>query len=130
MKNRGVLPDTCAWIEYFKPGSSTLKQTLERLLLDDDVFVCGPVLYELAQVLKSDKEKSSVMEALNSLEYIETSQDLWMKAGELSSSLRKEGKTLPFSDILIAAMAIENNLSILTVDKHFEEIKGVNIYPR
>ncbi len=130
MKNRGVLPDTCAWIEYFKPGASTLKQTLERLLLDDDVFVCGPVLYELAQGLKSDKEKSAVMEALNSLEYIETSQYLWIKAGELSLSLRKEGKTLPFSDILIAAIAIENNLSILTVDKHFEEIKGVKIYPR
>lgn len=130
MKNRGVLPDTCAWIEYFKPGASTLKQTLERLLLDDDVFVCGPVLYELAQGMKSDKEKNAVMDALNSLEYIETSRDLWIKAGELSSALRREGKTIPFSDILIAAIAIENNLSILTFDKHFEEIKGMKIYPR
>lgn len=130
MKNRGVLPDTCAWIEYFKPGASTLKQTLERLLLDDDVFMCGPVLYELAQGMKSDKEKNAVMDALNSLEYIETSRDLWIKAGELSSALRREGKTIPFSDILIAAITIENNLSILTFDKHFEEIKGVKIYPR
>lgn len=130
MKNRGVLPDTCAWIEYFKPGASALKQTLERLLLDDDVFVCGPVLYELAQGMKSDKEKNAVMDALNSLEYIETSRDLWIKAGELSSALRREGRTIPFSDILIAAITIENNLSILTFDKHFEEIKGVKIYPR
>lgn len=130
MKNRGVLPDTCAWIEYFKPGASTLKQTLERLLLDDDVFMCGPVLYELAQGMKSDKEKNAVMDALNSLEYIETSRDLWIKAGELSSALRREGKTIPFSDILIAAITIENNLSILTFDKHFEEIKGAKIYPR
>lgn len=84
MKNRGDLPAACAWIEYFKPGASTLKETLERLLLDDYVFVCGPVLYELAQGMKSDKEKNAVMDALNSLEYIETSRDLWIKAGELS----------------------------------------------
>lgn len=58
MKNRGDLPAACAWIEYFKPGASTLKETLERLLLDDYVFVCGPVLYELAQGMKSDKEKT------------------------------------------------------------------------
>lgn len=129
MKNKGVLPDTCAWIEYFKPGASTLKQILERLLLNDNTFVCGPVLYELTQGLKSDKEKSAVLEALNSLGYIETSQELWIKAGELSLALRREGKTLPFSDILIAAIAIENSLSILTVDKHFEEIKSVKVYP-
>lgn len=129
MKNRGILPDTCAWIEYFKPGASSMKQAVERLLLNDDTFICGPVLYELTQGLKSDKEKNAVMEALNSLEYIEASKDLWIKAGELSWALRREGKTLPFSDILIAAIAIENNLSILTVDKHFEEIKDVRIYP-
>jgi len=129
MKNKGVLPDTCAWIEYFKPGASSLKQTLERLLLNDAVFVCGPVLYELTQGVKSDKEKNAVIEALKSLEYIEMSEDLWIKAGELSSSLRKKGKTIPFSDILIAAVAIENNLSVLTIDRHFEEIEEVSIYP-
>ena len=128
MKNKGVLPDTCAWIEYFKPGASPLKQTLERLLLNDVIFVCGPVLYELSQGLKSDKEKNAVMEALKSLEYIEMSEDLWIKAGELSSALRRKGKTIPFSDILIAAIALENNLSILTVDKPFEEIKGAKNY--
>ena len=68
------------------------------------------------------------MEALKSLEYIEMSEDLWIKAGELSSALRRKGKTIPFSDILIAAIALENNLSILTVDKHFEEIKGAKNY--
>lgn len=129
MKNKGFLPDTCAWIEYFKPGASPLKQALEHLLLNDDIFVCGPVLYELTQGLRSDKEKSAVLEALKSLEYIEMSEDLWIKAGELSLALRKGGKTIPFSDVLIASVAINNNLSIITVDKHFEEIKEARIYP-
>lgn len=127
MRNNGVLPDTCAWIEYFKPGASPLKLSLERLLLNDNVFICGPILYELTQGFRSDKERAVVTDALRSLEYIEMSEDLWLNAGELSSKLRKSGKTIPFSDILIASIAIDKNLAILTIDKHFEEIKGLNI---
>lgn len=66
---------------------------------------------------------------MKSLEYREMSEALWIKAGEISSTLRKSGKTLPLSDILIAAIAIKNNLSIFTIDKHFEEIKEVLMYP-
>lgn len=129
MKASGILPDTCVWIEYFKPGDSALKQTLERLLLNESIFLCGPILYELVQGLKSDKEKTVIVDAMKSLEYREMSEALWIKAGEISSTLRKSGKTLPLSDILIAAIAIKNNLSIFTIDKHFEEIKEVLMYP-
>lgn len=129
MKASGILPDTCVWIEYFKPGDSALKQTLERLLLNESIFLCGPILYELVQGLKSDKEKTVIVDAMKSLEYREMSEALWIKAGEISSTLRKSGKTLPLSDILIAAIAIKNNLSIFTTDKHFEEINEVLMYP-
>jgi len=53
---------------------------------------------------------------------------LWQKAGELSAFLKKEGKNLPLSDIFIAALAIEHNLQIFTLDKHFEQIPGVKMY--
>lgn len=129
MKNNGALADTCAWIEYFKPGSSVLKNTLEKLLLNGRVFVCGPVLYELAQGIKSAKERSAVMDALKSLDYLEMTDSLWLSAGELSSTLRKAGKTIPFSDILIAAIALENNLSVVTIDKHFRDVKGLDVIP-
>lgn len=129
MKNNGALADTCAWIEYFKPGSSPLKNALEKLLLNGRVFVCGPVLYELTQGIKSAKERSAVMDALKSLDYLEMTDSLWLSAGELSSTLRKAGKTIPFSDILIAAIALENNLSVVTVDKHFRDVKGLDVIP-
>lgn len=128
MRNNGVLPDTCAWIEYFKPGGSPLKLSIEKLLLSDSVFICGPILYELTQGFRSDKERAGVTDALKCLEYVEMSEALWLKAGELSSTLRKTGKTIPFSDILIASIAIDKNLAILTIDKHFAEIEGVNIF--
>jgi len=86
------------------------------------------VLFELIQGVKSDKEKSVVMNALSGLPYLEMNEQLWQKSAELSSSLKKKGMTLPLSDIFIAAIAIEHTLSVFTLDKHFEQIPGVVIY--
>lgn len=130
MKNNGALADTCAWIDYFKPGPSALKGSLEKLLLHGRVFVCGPVLYELTQGVKSAKERFAVMDALQSLDYLEMTGHLWVRAGELSSTLRKSGKTIPFSDVLIATIALENNLSVITIDKHFRDVQGLDVLPR
>ncbi|MBI5417014.1 PIN domain-containing protein [Candidatus Poribacteria bacterium] len=128
MNHKGILPDTCAWIEYFKPQASKLKQIIEHLLLNEVIFIVGPILYELLQGLKSTNEKAIITDAFKSLEYIEMSEHLWMKSAELSLKLRKEGKTIPMSDILIAACTLENNLSIVTIDNHFKDIPGVQIY--
>ena len=128
LNHKGILPDTCAWIEYFKPQESKLKQTVEHLLLNEVLFISGPIIFELLQGLKSNNEKTIIIDAFKSLEYIEMSEHLWFKSAELSLKLRKEGKTIPMSDILIAACILENNLSIITIDNHFKEIPGVQIY--
>ena len=128
MRSKGVLIDTCVWVEYFKSRSSTLKQTVEDLLLSQKIFFCGPVLYELSQGIKSEKEKALLTNAFTALVYLEMNQALWLKAGELSASIRKQGKTIPLSDILIASVALANDLAILTVDKHFEQIPGLKLY--
>ena len=89
MKSEGLLFDTCAWVEYFKPRSSSLKQTVEDLLLTEEVYVCGPVLYELRQGVKSDKEKTLLANAFAALVYVEMNESLWFKAGELSALVKK-----------------------------------------
>jgi len=54
--------------------------------------------------------------------------DLWIKAGKVALSLRREGINLLLTDVAIAALAIEHNLSIFTLDKHFEKIPGLKMY--
>lgn len=125
MKNKGFLPDTCAWIDYFRPGTSILGRFLDQALATEAVYICGPVLYELVQGVRSEKEQAMLNNALGALPFLEMTAALWIKAGQLSVFLRKEGKTIPFSDILIATLAIENNLAVLTVDEHFQDIPGL-----
>lgn len=122
-----IFADTSAWIEFFKPGSKT-GNALERLIVKSSVWISGIVLFELIQGVRSEDEKSKILATMSNLQYIEMSKPLWQKASELASLLRKRGLTLPLSDILIATVAIEHRLSILTLDKHFEQVPGVRIY--
>ncbi len=55
-------------------------------------------------------------------------KEISKKAGELASTLEKEGNIIEFRDILIAAISIENNLSLKTNNiKHFSRIKELKI---
>jgi len=80
------------------------------------------------QGVKSEPEKTKITDALSNIRYLEMTKSLWQKSADISTSLKKKGLTLPLSDIFIASIALEHNLSAFTFDKHFEQIPGVNIY--
>ncbi len=125
--NRGILADTCIWIEFFK-ASSDAGNKLESLLKENVVWVCGTVLFELMQGIQSENDKIKIVSALADLPYAEMSKSLWQKAGEVSASLKKRGITIPLSDICMSAIASEYNLTVFTIDKHFRQIPGLQIY--
>ena len=127
MTPEALLPDTCAWIEFFRGQQTPMAQALERELQRGEVVTCGVILYELVQGIKSSKEESLVLSALQAVTHVEMSADLWTKAGLLSADLRKKGHALPLSDLVIASIALEHKLSVLTVDSHFDVIAGLKL---
>ena len=49
-------------------------------------------------------------------------------SGDIYADLRQKGITIGTSDILIAGIAIENGLTLITNnEKHYEPIQGLNI---
>lgn len=122
-----ILPDTCAWIDFFRGRPTPLAETLGESLLRVEVFTCGAVLYELLQGIKNPGEEEQVKNGLQALSYLEMTRDLWSSAAHLSSQLRASGHTLPFSDIMIAALALNHGCAVLTIDRHFEVIPGLVI---
>jgi predicted nucleic acid-binding protein len=123
MANPRLLPDTCAWIDFFRGADSEPARLLEQALRGSDtVCVCGPILFELVQGVPSAKEETAILNALEGLVVLEVTDTLWIGAGRLAAKLKKQGITLPHSDILIAAVALENDLTLLTRDRHFSRI--------
>jgi len=126
LKNR-ILADTTAWIEFFR-GKSKVADRFEMLLIENAVCTCGVVMFEVLQGIKSEGEKNKILSILATLPYFEMMKKLWQSAAELSLSLKKNGVNLPLSDILIAAIAVENDLSIYTLDNHFTLIPNLKLY--
>lgn len=122
-----ILPDTCAWIDFFRGRPTPLAESLGESLLRVEVVTCGAVLYELLQGIKNPGEEEQVKNGLQALSYLEMTRDLWSSAAQLSSQLRASGHTLPFSDIMIAAIALNHGCAVLTIDRHFEVIPGLII---
>ena len=121
MKSSGTLVDTGAWIGFFR-GIPAIRNLLAKLIVKDEIFTAGPILYELLQGIRSPEEKKQVKEALLSTNYLEMTSNDWEEAASLTSTLRGKGITLPMTDILIAHLGKTRNLEILSFDPHFDQI--------
>jgi len=122
-RNR-VLVDTCIWIEFFRTKSDT-SDKMRDLIANDRVVVTGIILAELLQGVKGKKEQKIIEGVFNTLDYVEMTKAVWLETGIVSKKLRLTGCTIPLSDISIACLARQNNFSIFTIDKHFNEIPDV-----
>jgi predicted nucleic acid-binding protein len=104
-----------------------MAEQVEAALVRGVVVTCGMVLFELLQGIKNSQEETLVLKAFQAVPQLEMTGAMWVKAGQLSSQLRKKGHTMPMSDIIIATLALEHSCTLLTVDRHFELIPGVNV---
>lgn len=127
MARSRVLPDTCAWIDFFNGRQTPLAHALEQALVQGEVVTCGAVLYEVVQGIKNRKEEAVLLSAFQAVPHLEMSQKLWIAAGRLSATLRKKGRTIPFSDIIIATLALEHKVAILTIDHHFDLVSDLTV---
>jgi predicted nucleic acid-binding protein len=127
MPTNSILPDTCAWIDFFRGKDSPLTVAVEQSLLHAETVTCGVVVMELLQGVKSSREESLILNAFQALTHLEMTRDLWIKAGKLAARMRQQGQILPLSDIIIAVTALEYGCAVLTIDRHFETIPGLTV---
>ncbi len=53
-----ILPDTCAWIDFFRGRPSQVAMQVEAALVQGDIVTCG-VVFELLQGIKTLTKKLS-----------------------------------------------------------------------
>jgi len=127
MTRDGVIVDTSVLIDFLKNRAPNAA-AVAALITSKQIRTTGIVMAELLQGARTATEETYVVELLEGIPAIEVTSALWMKAGRLSCSLRRKGITLPLSDIAIAALAIEQNLSVFTLDRHSGDIPGVKLH--
>ena len=58
-----VLPDTCAWIDYFNGRDTPIAVALAHALTNAEIVTCGVVMYELLQGVRTSNESETLREA-------------------------------------------------------------------
>ena len=116
-----ILIDTNIVIDFWKTGNEEIKS----VIMKSPVYICGVVKAELCHGARNEKDLSSILNALSSFPEIDITNRLWETIGRNLFELRISGITVPFQDVIIATLAIENSLMVWTNDKHFFQIQSV-----
>jgi predicted nucleic acid-binding protein len=120
-----VLVDTSAWIEmHRRDGNPAVKLAVRGLLDEFEAALCGPVEMEFLGGAR-DHERDRLKAWLNILPYLRNDQKLWRKAAENFGLMRKSGISVPWNDLLIATIAMEHNVRVYSVDKHFDSLSAI-----
>ena len=119
-----VIADNSTWLDYFEKDRTKYAFTLERLIKEDKIVVCG---YTFAKILRNIRDKETFEKLLKgflALPYVEIEKEDWIKA----SKIVFEFKGLSLEEGLLCALSQRKNLKILTKNKEIKKIKGVKVY--
>ena len=113
--------DTNIIVDFWKTGNEKIKSIIVKY----PIYICGVVKAELCYGAKNDDDLFLILKSLSSFPEIDIQHRLWESIGINLFKLRTNGITVPFQDVIIATIAIENSLKVWTNDKHFENIQSV-----
>ena len=117
-----VLVDSSAWIEALRRnGDIRVKLAIEGLLDAYEAQWCSPVRLEVIGGARIE-ERARLGAHFSVIPYRPCREDDWERAVALAWRLRGKGLTVPWLDVLIAAIAIHDGVRLYAVDRHFEEI--------
>jgi len=118
-----ILVDTCIWVDFFKDSNAAVSDRLETLISEDRVLMSDVVRAELLVGARDKKELEELNSVLDGLKVAEIDSQTFIKAGELGFLMRREGFTLPLTDLLITAQALHQETQIWTSDNHFSTLE-------
>jgi predicted nucleic acid-binding protein len=119
-----TLVDTSVWVDYFAdrdtPQARRVVQMLEQ---DEDLCICGPILTEVLQGIRHDKDYVKTKQYFGHLVYLPVGRRTYLRAADLYREARKHGETLRRTiDCIIAACAIQHSVFLLENDSDFDAI--------
>lgn len=117
------LIDTSAWIFALKKNFNPfIKERIDTILSESNVAINGIIELELLGGVNTEKEYARLKNRLDVLHYIEATKSLWDSSSRLAFDLKRSGINVPYTDIFIAASAIQEKAILLHADSHFDSI--------
>jgi predicted nucleic acid-binding protein len=117
------LVDTSVWIFATRRASRpAIVQRLQELIRQNVVATCGLVELELLGRAVNEAKFAQLESSLQGLHRLPIGEQDWASAARLTFSLRRAGVTIPFTDALLAALAIRDGATLVHADRDFDLI--------
>ena len=123
-----VLVDTSVWIDFLQRPRAKIHEEMTRLIQGTNrVLICGLVMQEILQGLKSSRSTHLFQSRLQKLPFLPTRKSTYILAAEIFRKLKGKGVEVQTVDATIAAIAIENRVSLFTLNlRHFVPMRQIS----
>lgn len=127
MTGNSCLLDTSIVIQSFRKDNVTA----QRLDMFSSVYIStvvqGELYYGAYRSSNTEKNLGQINKFLMGCVLLRPDGDTAVIYGKVKAQLAGKGKPIPENDIWIEALALQHNLPLYTIDKHFSEVATIKL---
>lgn len=120
-----LLADTNIIIDYWKPASDEIYETLDKIMASNNIIITGIVRAELLHGSLSEKNRRDMHNSMAEFDTLNLEADDWEALGDQLYEYRTQGVTVPMSDAIIACIALVYGIPVWSKDGHFDMMRKV-----
>jgi tRNA(fMet)-specific endonuclease VapC len=102
-----------------------LSATFQRAVVSTTVL--GELIYGAMYSAKIEENLNRIEELMAEFAVLTLDAGTAYEYGRIKQSMRAKGKMIPDNDLWIAAAAIQNRLTLVTNDRHFESVDSLDL---
>jgi tRNA(fMet)-specific endonuclease VapC len=122
-----VIVDTNVAIDFINGPAGAAARFSQPATLFVPTVVLGELFFGAENSTQVAVNLQNVERFAGSAKVLPVDIDVARRYGQLWRKLVKKGKPIPDSDAWIAATALTHQLPLVTRDKHFQEVEGLNV---
>ncbi|MEO6870038.1 MAG: type II toxin-antitoxin system VapC family toxin [Ginsengibacter sp.] len=121
------LLDSNIIIEIFKGNNLFAEKLSKEEILYMPCIVLGELYTGVNRVLNKTKHLKILTDFLQLCTVDNIDSTTANYYGDTMAALHKKGKSIPTNDVWIASIALENNFTLITNDKHFKDVPNLKM---
>jgi predicted nucleic acid-binding protein len=122
-----IVADSSALIEYYRRGGLPAVQEAVAAAIADDVLAFNGIIFvEVVGFAADERERQALLASFGAFHRLALEDGDFDLAASIGFDLRRLGRTVPATDLIIAASAIRARAELLHVDDHFTDIAKVS----
>ncbi len=122
-----LLLDTNIVIALFAGDAAIRQRLLEALEVFVPSVVIGELYYGAQRSARVSENLARIDEFVASNAVLPCDAETAQRYGDIKNQLRVKGRPIPENDIWIAAIAMQHQLILVSRDRHFHEVDGLQV---